>query len=407
MMVTQKKFVTVFPAYEDFHFYKDPGQIPFRFSKLGFTSAILCLSDGRPMPVSEKYLELIRIPSSFFYRKFNAGIVLYLLKNAGKISILNLLHMSWPSLLFATVYKIVNRHGFTYLKLDASRYSGHYPWEDVFGQRTESRNSVTRPAVLKERIKGLIAKRYFIKNIDLWSAEDSYTCQSYESEYPFMGGKMIRVYNGHSADLTEHGIVNEYSKKENIILTVGRLGTHQKATDILLEGFSIIAGKCNYDLHLAGTVDPSFNATVRKFQDGHPELKKRIFFHGELGKSDLYKLYNRSRIFCLPSRYEGMAIVYQEAMYFRNVTVTTPYVSPAGLIREFSLGLITEGLDPEVLAKTLLAVISDYAMAEILAENAYRFSHENFNWDGIVKELYSEIELRQQRKIEELQGDSR
>ena len=54
-----------------------------------------------------------------------------------------------------------------------------------------------------------------------------------------MRGKLIKVYNGHTADLTEHGIVNEYSKKENIIFTAGRLGTHQKATDILLEGFSI------------------------------------------------------------------------------------------------------------------------------------------------------------------------
>ena len=46
--------------------------------------------------------------------------------------------------------------------------------------------------------------------------------------------------------------------RKTLFMTAGRLGTYQKATDVMLDAFKTVAAQSKYNLHLAGPVEPSF-----------------------------------------------------------------------------------------------------------------------------------------------------
>ena len=390
----QKSFVTIFPGYRDFHFWKDPGQIPYRFQKQGFKSTIVFWSDGRPLPENELFSGLERLAGNRLSRKFNTGIIIWLLRHSRGTDILNLFHLNWQSLLFAFVYKTLNPRGFVYIKMDAGRYSGIYEWEGIFNKASLPGDEAAGKVSIRTKIKNALIRNQFVGKVDLWSVEDNFTRQAYESEYSFFRGKLITVYNGHTADIPSPAKVSSFDEKEDIILTVGRLGTYQKGTELLLEAFRLISAGTGYKLHLAGSTEPDFEARIRDFFTANPDLQDRVIFHGNLARQDLFSLYSRSKIFCLPSRYEGMAVVFAEAMYFRNAVVTTPFVSPAGLINEFRLGLTAENAGAESLAEKLNILVNNEGLAREYADNAHNFSSEEFNWDRIVSALNEEITRR-------------
>ncbi len=392
-------FCTIFPNYKDFHFYKDPGQIPFRFSKLGYDTSLVCYGKKFGLPETEKFLRVIKIPDKYFYRKFNAGILFFLLWNARQIDILNTYHLEWNSLLFSFVYKILNRKGFSYIKLDNCALSGTYQWEkDYAGDNTGH----IKDRSLKRRLKKHIARKYFIKKVDLWSVEDEYSKNLFEAGYDLFKGKLVTVYNGHTADLHDSVEAPDLKVKEDIIMTAGRLGTFQKATETLLESFKEVAAQNQYTLHLAGTVDQTFYAYLDNFRKDNPNLDERVFFHGALNRDELIRLYRRSKIFCLPSRFEGMAIVFPEAMYYKNAILTTRYVSLKYLIDKYQIGMMVEKDNPKELSEALLELINNINLRERMGQRAHEISVTLLSWDNIIKTLKREIEIRANFKRDEI-----
>jgi glycosyltransferase involved in cell wall biosynthesis len=295
-------------------------------------------------------------------------------------------------LLFIFIYKLFNRKGFAYLKLDTCAFAiesqqGKYlKWYDTMDQSSGN---------IKNRLKSRISKKHFLNKVDLWSIEDDYSREIYEAKYDFFKGKIITVYNGHTADLQTTAVIRRYEDKENIILTAGRLGTYQKATEILLEAFKMIADKTDFMLHLAGPVEPAFNAFIQKYRFDNPSLDERVVFHGPLGREELYSLYSKSKIFCMPSRFEGMALVFLESMYFDNAVVTTGNVSLKCLIDRYGFGVIVEKDDPEALSEALSGLVSNAGMTENMGRIAHEVSSDLLSWGTIIKALMQEIEHRQ------------
>lgn len=391
MKIRNGTFCTIFPGYKDFHFYKDPGQIPYRFSKLGYNSTLVCYGRGYDFPETNKYLKITCITDRYLSKKFNSGIIFYLLRNSRKIDILNTFHLTWSSLLFVFIYKVINRNGFAYIKLDNCAFSGIYSW----GIDVEKQGSVhIRDVDFKQRLKSCIGRRFFIKKADLWSIEDEYSKDLLESKYSFFKGKLITVYNGHTSDLPGAISICNIADKEDIIMTAGRLGTFQKATDVMLDAFKTVAAQSTYNLHLAGPIEPSFQSYIEKFRQANSSLSSRVFFHGPLDREELQRLYCRSKLFCLPSRYEGMAIVFPEAMYYMNAVITTGNVSLKPLIDKFGIGLVVKKDNPEDLAEALLRLINEKEEREQMAHRAYEISSTILNWNNIIKALQAEINSR-------------
>jgi glycosyltransferase involved in cell wall biosynthesis len=384
-------FCTLFPGYRDYHFYKDPGQLPYRVSKLGYNALVVCYGKGRLYPETEKHLRIRAFSERYLSRKFNAAIIWFLLFNSRRIDILNVFHITWSSLLFVFIFRMVNRRGFAYLKLDNCVFSGTYPWEEDYGRG----GNVSRAGKsLRQRIRNFVAREFFLDKVSLFSVEDEYSREEFEKRHSFFSGKLVTVCNGHTSDLPGSAGPCDISSKEEIILTAGRLGTYQKATEVLLQAFRLAAPGNSYKLHLAGSVEPSFSHVVETFMDDNPELKERVIFHDALRRDELYRLYCRSRIFCMSSRYEGMAIVFPEAMIYSNPVVTTWPVSLKYFIDRYEVGIATGIDDAEDMARALRRLIEDDRLRLKMAAAAYETASVLMNWDVIVSGLMSEIRKR-------------
>ncbi len=379
-----KTFVTIFPKYRNIHFRKDPGQIPFRLKKFNYNTRLVTYYNEKLDSESLDNLNIEVIPRDYWNQKFNLGILRFIFKNSRSIDVLNLFHLEFPTLLMAYVYKLRNKKGFVYLKMDNCHYSGYYEWEDIW--QTRSKSSKTKRK-LKHRLKDFLIREILIKKVDLFSIEDDGSKNYFHSTYPFFNNKLITSFNGHTVDLVPNITIKNFNEKENIILTAGSLGIYQKATEILVEAFVKVANETNWELHLAGPLVEEFETFLDSFFIKHPNLKSRIIIHGLLDKKELFDLYNRAKIFCLPSRYEGFANVFSECWYFKNALVTTPYVSVRDIIIENKCGLLFEKDDISGLASSLIDLINDPAKNKELGENGHSFASKYLTWDKIVQEL--------------------
>ena len=181
----------------------------------------------------------------------------------------------------------------------------------------------------------------------------------------------------------------DFDKKENIILTVSRLGTPQKQTDVLLEAFAKIAGQIpDWELHLAGGVEESFHEWLDGFWERYPDLKGRIRFLGKiLDRDELYDTYRRSKIFALPSMFEGgTPNVIAEALFSGCAVAITKIDEHRDAIGNGRCGLASEIGDVDGFADILLRLCQNERLDELCRE-AYVYAREVYDMEKIVARL--------------------
>ena len=378
-----KTFVTIFPNYRNIHFRKDPGQIPFRLKKLNYKTRLVTYDNEKLDAESVTNLEIKIIPKGYWSRNFNLGMLWFIFRSRRSIDILHLFHLEFQTLLMAYFYKLRNKNGFVYLKMDNCHYSGYYPWEDLW----QSQNLLKTKRTFKQRVKDNLVRKILINKVDLFTIEDNGSKDYFNGQYPFFKNNLKTSFNGHTVDMEATIKIKSFSEKENIIITAGSLGIYQKATEILVEAFVKVAEETNWELHLAGPITELFKEFLNNFFLKYPYLQSRITIHGLLTRRELFNLYNRAKIFCLPSRYEGFANVFSESMYFKNAIITTPYVAVRDIIVENKCGLLVEKEDVGGLSLSLSKLINDPGMNEEFGKNGHAFAIKYLNWDKIVEEL--------------------
>ncbi|MDL0435457.1 MULTISPECIES: glycosyltransferase family 4 protein [unclassified Niallia] len=174
-------------------------------------------------------------------------------------------------------YKSLRPDGKVILKLDANIY-----WEDRIPFRDSNYKS-------------------FLGNCDVITVESKKLKQHLSRKWPY---KIDYIPNG-TPGIKRRTI--DYLEKENTILTVGRIGTNQKANEILLESFRRIASSLpQWKVKLIGNIEDSFKPFIENFFKRYPFLKERIIFTGKiLDKDVLEDEYRKAKIFALTSIFEG------------------------------------------------------------------------------------------------------
>ncbi|WP_228551725.1 glycosyltransferase family 4 protein [Paenibacillus sp. B01] len=137
---------------------------------------------------------------------------------------------------------------------------------------------------------------------DVITVESKKLKQHLSRKWPYV----IEYVPNASVDFTPREEIH-YKEKENIILTVGRIGSRQKATEILLEAFAEAAYAIpGWKLRLVGGIEDSFHAFIDQYFIRFPELKSRIVFTGKIvDKSALELEYKKAKVFVLSSILEG------------------------------------------------------------------------------------------------------
>lgn len=358
------KYVTIFPECEPVHLKKDVGMLPYALGRYcGYEYSIICYDNDK---FSNEDIEKFHLTTISKKHNDMIDFAKYIYIHAKKIDVLNLYHItSRRNILWILVYKLANPKGKIHLKLDAD-----YRMVDLIDFNPK-------------RLKGKI-KRYILKEkVDLYTVESETMKNILEEKWKI---EMKIIPNG---IYRENEISPAKSEdKQKIFLTVGRLGTEQKATEDILTAFEKIKDETNWNLILAGNVEDKFKKYIENYFKVNPELKNRVRFTGNISNPDvLTQLYKKASVFVLPSRWESFAIVLLEALECGEQLIVSDQVPSANDIGNKGkyLEIVPVG-NVDALAKKMLncskRTTNDKEMYEM-----YYWIHDNFTWKPIAKNL--------------------
>jgi glycosyltransferase involved in cell wall biosynthesis len=310
-------FFPVLPFYE-FHIQKDVGLFIKYFSKFYFDQAEI-LKAG--MSSHDEYetdfysvKNILVYPRLYYEKKISishqikcvAKSLLYLLKNRD-ISHVMFFHISHYSVYTSLLIKTLLKHIKIYLKLD-----------------TAINGAENIAASFAKKSFGGSIKRWLFPRIDLISVETSAPHVFLKSTPWFKHIELIP--NGLDDDFFDIDPEHIEENKSNIIMTVGRLGSYQKNTELILSVIKDIDIK-DWKIYFIGPIENQeieFQKKIDEFFSKHPSLFSRVFFTENISdKTVLNDYYRKSKIFLLPSRFESFAIAELEAAAFGNYIITT------------------------------------------------------------------------------------
>lgn len=367
----RKRILTMF-WYDDtgeVHLYKDVGGIPYALAKYCGWQATFAYNDANGVIHNEDYekyvkLDRIRFPKILEKLKLRYikyfQVIKYVYLNAPKYDVINFYHCHKFIKFLCWLAKKRNPNIITYVKLDMSKN----------GFEKELKNNCNR-------------RWYFT---DLFTVETNKYVDELNKLSKF-SGKVKYLPNGFFSDLEDIDLSK--IKKEKIILTVGRLGTYQKNTELLIESLIEIEDKLNeWIVYLVGPMTEDFEIWLNKRLVDHSKLKNKIVITGNIiDKKELYQIYAKSSIFVLPSRYEGFPLVIQEAMHFACYPIVTNCFPAADeVIRTGKNGFGDIVNQSENDLNNVLKSIKIINYLE-KGQKAAEFVNENFDWKILAKKL--------------------
>lgn len=188
----------------------------------------------------------------------------------------------------------------------------------------------------------------------------------------------------HSKPLVDQ-IIKNYD-----VLFVGRL-VHQKGIRFLLEAVSILQNKYKKYIKVAVVGGGPLEEELKKMCE-KLKINDRVEFLGF--QRDIDRIMKSSKVFVLPSYYEGFGIVLLEAMKNMVPIVAANVGGIPEIITDGNEGILTPKANSEILAKSINKVLEDEKLRSKLIQNAYRKVQKKYSIERYtinLLNLYSNI----------------
>lgn len=177
-------------------------------------------------------------------------------------------------------------------------------------------------------------------------------------------------------------------EETNDLLFVGRF-TRQKSVDTLVNAMKyVIMEKPNTKLKLIG-----YGPQEDKLRELAKKLGLNNIIFNYTNGDELVKEYLSSKVFVLPSVYEGFPLTLLEAWAASLSVIATNVPGIRELVRHKKNGLLVEPKDPRDLAKAIIYTLNNPQEAKKWANSGRRFS-ERFSWNEVSKrtfKVYKEV----------------
>lgn len=171
--------------------------------------------------------------------------------------------------------------------------------------------------------------------------------------------------------------LNPCSVKTYDILFVGRL-TKQKSVEILLKAIKILKNKYSKNLKIAIVGDGELKENLNNLTV-ELGVNREVKFLGV--RKDVKELMVSSKIFVLPSRWEGFGLVIIEAMSNMLPVIATSVGGIPELIENGKDGILVPPENPKALARAISNLLENEELREKLSQTAYKKVREKYSID--------------------------
>ncbi len=369
-----KKLLIVLYNYStNIHLTKDPGAYAYSLSKYaGWRTSYAYFNKDKIRDVDfEKYCTLIYLGDEQDYKKEFLLVSRWMAINIHNYDALMLFNYGGNTYKTASIAKKYNPNIIVYSKLDMNKSGFSHFYDGSFTRK------------LKASIE-LVKSR----KIDLFTVENKYYFTVLKNEWPFKK-KIEYLPNCVSLQNVEIESLDRV-KKENIIVTVGRLGDWYKHNELLVEAIERFPESLRekWKVYLVGPSTKEFDEYINDEMKKCAWLKQMIVLTGPImDRQMLYEMYARSKIFVLTSRSESFGIAAIESMYFGCYPVLTDYGTIVKDITDNgTYGDIVQQDDSETLAKRIIERMND---SDLLLKGAKikRYARHNFAYEYWANQL--------------------
>jgi len=356
-------------AWNNQQLLKDCGLIPYMFHKVyGYTATMLgCNAGDYPYLDALPGLRLEFLPDCNSRQEHLTVNLQFLQEHYNKIDILVLhgpyLYFNNP---YLRIYRSLRPDGKVVLQLDANSQ-----WMD--------RTCWTNPDF-----------QYMLDQCDVIAASCRKMQQHLNKKWP----RWTIDYIPNGFYNTSGQIINvTYEQKENILLTVGRIGIKEKQNNVLMEAFAKVYKELvGWNVHLVGAIDDGFKQYIDDYFTRNPELTSRVIFKGLVEKKiELFAEYARAKIFVLTSHMEGgTPNVIAEALYHGCYQITSEIDACDDITNNGDIGKCfpISNKSTDALADLLLEVCSDEALISGAFLRTLSYAHNNYDYELIIKRLH-------------------
>ena len=165
----------------------------------------------------------------------------------------------------------------------------------------------------------------------------------------------------------EYGIKRKlWDEKDNIMVCVGRIGCHQKNTEMLLDALEKVDIK-DWKIYMIGPITSSFDLndsggfqkSIDTFFVRNPQYKEKLIFTGMIyDQKEVFEYYNKAKVLLSTSRHEGFANVYSQAAAMGCYIVSTDVGGADVASNNWQFGKKLAQEDSSMLATVILEFIS-------------------------------------------------
>jgi glycosyltransferase involved in cell wall biosynthesis len=225
--------------------------------------------------------------------------------------------MRFESLLVAFLFRLTNRDGLIYVRMDID--PGVMKSYEKYPQK------------IVEMSKNILIA-FFIKiaRVDFVSVETKTLYEYFKERHPVYK-KMSKLYYlpmGFNLERVPPRSVC-FSDKENLVIHVARIGLPAKRSHIVLESFAEVVRKYkNWKLILIGEMQDSFIEYYNTFLSNNQDVSGNISYLGFISNREhLFDIYSRSKILFLPSQYESFGLATLESGLFGNILLGSDIIA--------------------------------------------------------------------------------
>jgi len=116
-------------------------------------------------------------------------------------------------------------------------------------------------------------------------------------------------------------------------------------------------------------------------------LKKNVFFLGNIEPQELPYYYNQADVFVLPSLVEGLPVVLMEALACGLPIVATRIAGIPDMIKDGQNGFLVSPQSPKELSRAVINILLNGELRKNIAKEAQKTAREKYDWSVIVEQF--------------------